>query len=267
MKTIDRIVIACMVYFALYLCFLHWIGEKILCAVLALISCIYLCHAAALLSKKRTYHRRRDILQTARLHIASLSLMDTQKALMQIDALFQAEFSPGTARFFAGGILYSEKDAWISVSLRHPESDRPGAQELVRVIRQKNRRGTEHCALVCLGQRPATPADPELSCVSIFDGDALTALYCRHPALLPAATTTRSARKGIRTYMAAFLQPPSKKRVLSHICYALFMLPGWLLSKSLLLLLCMIFHITYALYGIFSRARPPFSSPFGDICR
>ena len=267
MKLMDRVVLPPVIFFSAYIFLKDAAKNSYIALVVSVLIAVVLSIIAqhitncAYIKKRRT---ARDSVTRARRFVRNLAIKDPSEAESLLSRLLCEEFDLQPVRFGQSSILARSKehDALISILfvLRHPDDGPLKTQDIICALRKKAEDKAEICILACLGAGIKSYSDEELRAVRILNGDILAELFAKHPELMPVSPEeSNKHRPGFCALWHAYSQPVSKRSAFLHLLYTLLLLPGWLLSKSPVLFICICFHFLFAMRAFLPYRKKPSS--------
>ena len=256
MKLIDRILLAPALFFLIYVSVeerFDSLYASYLISGAASVSLLILFDRMNNCNVLIRSRKHKALLRRAAQYVLSLASIDPDTASEHIRkaicSYYQLQFLYSDPNGFLAFSSKSGKRIFISICLKHPDDGALSARDAAEAIICKNKYNADCCAVACLGDARKFSADTKLAQVRIFTGNDLAKIFAANPELI--ADEAIEHKKGTRRSIISALRiPPDPKRIRSHILNALLLFPGWLISGNFVLLLCILFHLSYAILGI-----------------
>lgn len=255
MKTFDRIALTAALYLGLHFLAKRQIENDYMAAAFALVASVASVVVFRRLASGRFIVERRsqkEIAAKAVRFTKSLATADPEIARETIFGAICDEYNLETVLHDENGsiLLSDTRRIWLEICLRHPDSGVITSDEAAKALLHAKEHGCDQCALVSPCMKEKCFADPALADVLVIDGRALAHLFTLHPEYICKAAPEPRPRIKMLSLLKSVLRPPSRRQSMSHFGYALLLSPVWLFSGGALLLACILFHLSYALYGL-----------------
>lgn len=266
MKLIDRMFLMAVFFFALHFAFCRIMPAVFAAAASAVCAAAFyhgVMRICAVLIRKR--ERRRNDVKAVDAFLSTLPFIQPEKAQAKLLRFVREECKVRLVNKNGALCLWGRETFWIGFCLRHPESGPVSVSEIAQVLIEAENRKADHAYLACLCDSAVRTKDPSLSGVRLLFRKDIIALCLRHKELIPLdVQDTEQAKKTAWSRMRSLVMPAiGRDMAVKHVCYAGLLLPGFLLSKSPVLLLCIGFHLFFGACGLLKGKSKASARLFG----